>query len=509
MNRIIMTTDVHGQYTNDNFSFGTKCDYGLSVLSSKIQALRTEDTIVIDNGDFFQGSPLMTYYFKYHEFLNPAIKALNYINYDYYNFGNHDFNYGKEELINFIKHINAKVINQNVVIDGQGFPLCIHTFNDGMKVALIGITTDFVNVWEQAQNIKGIKILDSYQALKASIEEAKAQNVDLIVGVYHGGVEKDLETGTTFTSTTGENQGYKFCEDFDLDLLLTGHEHREFVCEINNIKVTQSANRAQSMIVVDFDQQGVNEPQLIKASDITDVDETLNELLSEELNVVNKWLDTPIATVVDGDYLIENPYQARIEKHRLFTLINHIMAQSANTTLSSCGLSVDATGFEQNITVRNVLATFPFSNTLQVFTTNGSTLKAYLENAMSFFVIEDHKIQINPKKITPKNELYNYEMVDGISYTADLSKPVGERIVSMSYQEQPIKANDQFDLVLTNYRASGTGGYSMVKDMEFKREIPLDFTDMFIDYLIDNTPIPIMDNRNIKLLLEASDEEIS
>ncbi len=507
MNRIIITTDVHGQYTNDNFSSGSKANYGLAILSSEINKLRDENTIVIDNGDFFQGSPLMTHYFKYHQFDNPAIKALNYINYDYYNFGNHDFNYGKDELVNFIDHIDAKLINQNISIDNYIPPLTIHTFNDGMKVAIIGITTDFVKVWEQDSNLAGITINDSYQVLKEKIKEARDANVDLVIGVYHGGVEKDLETGTTYTSTSGENQGYKFCEDLDLDILFTGHEHREFVVNINDIVVTQSANKAQSMIVLEFDQQQINSPQLIKASSLDSVDEGLNKLFSDEIKIVNEWLDQPICKVDGGDYLVKDPYLARIYKHPLFSFINQVIMDLTDADLSSCGLSVDATGFETQITVRNVLATFPFSNTLQVYVTNGKVLKAYLEQAMTFFVEGNGTIAINDTKINPKNELYNYEMVDGINYTADISKPFGERIISMTKDGQAIKDTDIFTIALTNYRASGTGGYGMIKDMKFKKELPLDFTDMFIDYLIDKQVINVIDNDNIFLTIGGNNEE--
>lgn len=66
-------------------------------------------------------------------------------------------------------------------------------------------------------------------------------------------------------------------------------------------------------------------------------------------------------------------------------------------------------------------------------------LKQYLEQSLTFFVLDDGKIKINPKKIEPKNELYNYEMIDGINYIADISKPQEERIISMTYNGEEIK----------------------------------------------------------------------
>lgn len=501
MNKIIITTDVHGQYTNDDFSFGKKCNYGLSILASAINDIRDENTIVIDNGDFFQGTPLMTYYFKYNKFDNPAIKVANYIGYDYYNFGNHDFNFGKDNLKYYIDNINANVLTQNISIDNYIPELTIHTFNDGMKVALIGITTDFVTVWEKEENLQGIEILDSYQVLKAKVSEARNKDVDLVVGVYHGGIEKDLETGSTYTSTTGENQGYKFCEDFDLDILITGHEHREIVSTINGVVVTQSSNKAQSMIVIEFDKEEIKTPQLIKASEINTNDDKLNELINTELERTSLWLDQPICKVINGDYLIKEPYSDRINKHPIFSFINQVMMDKAHTQLSSCSLSVEAIGFNEQITVRDVLATFPYANTLKVYEVSGKVLKRYLEHSLTFFVLdEEGNIIINPQKIEPKNELYNYEIIDGINYIADISKPPGERIVSMTYNGEEIKEDDIFSLCLTNYRASGTGGYDMIRDMKFIEELQVDFSDVLIDYLLDKKEIEVIDNNNIKLI---------
>ncbi len=55
----------------------------------------------------------------------------------------------------------------------------------------------------------------------------------------------------------------------------------------------------------------------------------------------------------------------------------------------------------------------------------------------------------------------------------------------MTYNGEEIKEDDTFSLCLTNYRAIGTGGYDMVKDMKFVEELQVDFSDVLIDYLLD------------------------
>jgi 2',3'-cyclic-nucleotide 2'-phosphodiesterase/3'-nucleotidase len=54
---------------------------------------------------------------------------------------------------------------------------------------------------------------------------------------------------------------------------------------------------------------------------------------------------------------------------------------------------------------------------------------------------------------------YNFDMVDGVAYSLDLGKPVGERVRNLTYQGQPVKPEQTFTLVLSTYRLRGGGGY--------------------------------------------------
>lgn len=497
MNKIIITTDIHGQYTNDNFANGEKTNYGLSVLAKKINEIRDENTILIDNGDFFQGSPLMTHYFKFHEYENPAITAINALDYNYYNFGNHDFNYGYKELTNFINRINAKVISTNVEIDGIKNTYQIHQFSNGQKIALIGITTDFVNIWEKSENLEKIIIKDSYQILQEQIKMIKEQElVDKIIVIYHGGIEKDLETGTIVTSTSGENQGFKFCENFDIDILITGHEHREFVGIINQTIVTQSKNRGQSAICITLNDDGSTVAEIIKAEECLGYDEQFNNLFNEDIKIVNGWLDSKIAEIEGGDLLIKDPYEARIHKHPIFDLIATIMHSNCDVDFTSCALPVDAKGFNHRITVRDVLATFPFENTLCIFSVTKGQIKRYLETAASFFVNIDGNVAIKKDKLEPKNEIYNYEVVSGLDYVINSKAQENHKVEKMYFKEE--KA--EYLIAMSNYRASGVGGYDVVKEMKFIKEIPEDWTNMIINYLLEHEKIGKLEKNCIKIL---------
>lgn len=110
------------------------------------------------------------------------------------------------------------------------------------------------------------------------------------------------------------------------------------------------------MIVIEFDRKETKTLQLIKVSEININDDKINDLIQMELDQTSLWLDQSICKVINGDYLIKDPYNDRINKHPIFSFINQVMKDKAHTQLSSCGLSIEAIGFNKQITVRDVLA---------------------------------------------------------------------------------------------------------------------------------------------------------
>ena len=94
---------------------------------------------------------------------------------------------------------------------------------NGLKVGLIGFTTDFINRWERPSNLENFTVSDTASAVKAVFDKVRP-NCDILIGIYHGGFEYDLDSHTEL-SKTSENIAYKICRDFDFDILLTGHQH--------------------------------------------------------------------------------------------------------------------------------------------------------------------------------------------------------------------------------------------------------------------------------------------
>ena len=90
-------------------------------------------------------------------------------------------------------------------------------------------------------------------------------------------------------------------------------------------------------------------------------------------------------------------------------------------------------------------------------------------------------------------------MLDGIEYEAKISNPLGSRIVSLTRNGKEINDEDEFNIVLNNYRASGGGNFFMMKEAPTVKEISSTMVDILANYIIKNKTIDFDEVHNIKI----------
>ncbi|MBW3216875.1 hypothetical protein KZC64_25295, partial [Salmonella enterica subsp. enterica serovar Javiana] len=114
----------------------------------------------------------------------------------------------------------------------------------------LGVTTHYITNWEQPHHIKDLQFEDALETTKKWVSYIrKHEKPDLLVVAYHGGVERDLQTGVPTEVLTGENQGYAMCHEIeDIDILLTGHQHREIAHTMaNGVTILQTGCNGNSV----------------------------------------------------------------------------------------------------------------------------------------------------------------------------------------------------------------------------------------------------------------------
>ena len=116
--RLLETTDLHANLLNFNyFSDSVDDKVGLVRTAALIRRARDEvvNSVLVDNGDLIQGSPLGDYMAKVQKLsagqVHPIYKAMNTLSYDVANIGNHEFNFGLPFLQEAINDANFPYIS--------------------------------------------------------------------------------------------------------------------------------------------------------------------------------------------------------------------------------------------------------------------------------------------------------------------------------------------------------------------------------------------------------------
>ncbi len=511
--RLLCTSDIHGKIMPLNYADNSLENKGLAIISNVIKDLKTARTIMIDVGDILQGSPLMYFHqLNRMNYENPIVTCFNHIGYDYFVPGNHDFNYGLEYLHEFIKKIEAKTLCSNI-FDNEGDLLFrndydIINYDGGPKIAIIGVTTQYIPNWENPINIKGLFFENAFSSARRIIKDIRDNGkADLVILAYHGGFERDLHSHEFFVNDTGENLGSKILEEISgIDCLITAHQHREISEKIGNTIVMQVGSSGSNVGMVDFEFAYDGKWNLIESK--TELVETSKyepdlqcvEKLSDIESACQVFLDKKIGNVVYDNLSVGDMFKARLNKHPIVTFINKVQLEASKAMVSGTSLPNSVTGFSKSITIRNVLSTYVYPNTLTVLEANGLQLRMILEKNAEYFICEDGIIKSNPRFSYPKVQHYNYDMFDGIEYIIDIDEPFGSRIKEIKYMGKTILDTDVFTLVVNSYRASGGGDFEEFKKLKIIREIPFDIAELLIDYIVKHQDIIVEDIKNIKIL---------
>ena len=508
---ILHTSDVHGYILPINYANNKPQNIGFSKLASLVKEYDKDHTILIDTGDTIQGSPMMHILQASDKTMpHPIAKTMNAMQYHYFIPGNHDFNFGQAYLNSFLSQLQATSLCANIHKNDKLYfeqPYTIHQTSDGIKIAIIGVTTEYIPNWEQPANIEGLSFHSVIDTLSTILPEVKKSKPHAIVVAYHGGFEKDLDTFEYTSKDTKENVGSSILETFpEIDVLLTGHQHRQLQQTVEQTIISQPGSKGQSISEIELTFDVTSEPKLdskkvrLRSTEDYPTSMTIENLVAKEEEITQNYLNTVIGRVNGPSMLIEDQFLARIEKHPIVSLINKIQMQTSGAMISCMSLANDSTGFNQEITVRNVFSTYPFPNTLSVLKISGKDLKLALEENAKYFTLIDGNITVSDAFSKPKEQHYNYDMFDGIDYTIKVSNKIGSRIVSLSRNGKAIKETDIFTLVLNNYRASGGGDFAIFRKLEVIKEIPKDVPILIIDYIKQVEEIVPNEQNNIHII---------
>lgn len=472
---VAATTDVHGRLRGwDYYADAPDSLRGLSRAATIVDSVRRAEpgrVVLVDAGDLLQGSPL-TYVAARIDTAapHPVIAAMNAMHYDAAALGNHEFNYGVATLTRALAQARFPFLAANAYRpDGRPAYAGSHIVTRaGVRIAIVGATNPGAMLWDR-DNLSGrLQIGDIIPAVAREVNAVRTR-ADAVVVVMHSGLGEPSSYDTTASGVASENVGARVAREVPgVDLIVLGHSHREVAdTVINGVTIVQPRNWATSVALatMGFVRNGdrwriwqtrgtlVRQAGHAEASEILAVTQRAHDAT---VRWVNQTLGTtPVAWRGDS---------ARVSDTPLIDFILDVERQVAGTDLASTaafdlGASLDA----GPITVAEVARLYPYDNTLRAVRITGRQLREYLEFSARYFrTVGSPEAALSP--IDPAIPGYNFDIVGGADYTIDLTRPVGERITRLEVKGQRVRDDDSFTMALNNYRQTGGGGYTMLRD---------------------------------------------
>jgi 2',3'-cyclic-nucleotide 2'-phosphodiesterase (5'-nucleotidase family) len=472
---VATTTDVHGRITAwDYYANRSEAIRGLTRAATIVDSVRAANpgrVILLDAGDLLQGNPLAYVAAKVsRDRANPIIAAMNAMQYDAAAIGNHEYNYGVPYLDSAVRQAKFPFLSANTYrVDPAGvhaYPPWTIVERAGIKVGIVGATTPGVMLWD-AENVRGrVRLGDIVPAVRDAAQEARRAGADIIIVTVHSGLNEPSSYDTVTTGVPSENVAARIASEVPgIDLVLYGHSHKEVRgSTIGKTLLIQPKNWATSVDVAHLVVSRVDgawrvterRSDLVQAAVHAESPAVLAATDAIHRETV-AYVTTPIGSTTER----WTADSARLKDTPLIDFMLETERKAAGSDLAStAAFSTEAAMGPGPITIAQVAQLYPYDNTLRAVRITGKQLRDYLEFSSRYY--KTIASPTSPLETEPDIPGYNFDIVSGVDYAIDVSKPVGLRVIKLEYKGVPVRDSDTFTMALNNYRQTGGGGYAML-----------------------------------------------
>src|SRR5687767_2234306 len=468
---VLGTTDIHGRIRGwDYYADSAEAGRGLTRAATVVDSIRAANpgrVLLLDAGDLLQGNPF-AYVAMKQDSVTQIIAAMNALRYDAMAIGNHEYNYGVPYLERAVSQATFPLLSANTYKpDGS------HKFRpwtiverQGVRVGIIGATTPGVMIWD-AENVRGrVRLGDIVDAVRKAAGEVGAAGADVVIVTVHAGLDEPASYDTAATGLPGENVSGRIAKDIPgIDLIVYGHSHKEQKgLHIGQTLLVQPRNWATSVGVARLTLSRTNSGWKVATSrgeTIPVRGRTEHPAILAASAATHRATVTYANTVIGTTPVTWRGDSARLKDTPIIDLILDVQMKATGADLSStAAFTLDAKLDSGEITVAEMAQLYPYDNTLRAIRITGRQLKDYLEYSSRFYT----GVANGRPTVDPQVPGYNFDIVAGATYALDLTKPIGSRVTSLMVKGRPVSDTDTFTLALNNYRQSGGGGFSMIKD---------------------------------------------
>ena len=477
---ILHSNDVHGALAG----------YALMpALKAQYEAAGAE-VYMVDAGDFSQGTVYVS-----SSLGASAVTMMNAAGYDIVTLGNHEFDFGYQQLKQNLNSAKFSVICANVYLDETGEtiyePTKMIETASGLKLGFFGMETPETATKVNPALITEISFStfdDLYASAQLAVDSLKEQEADLIIGLCHLGV--DAESAAN---------GYRSIDLYEkvpgIDFIIDGHSHTVMTSGENGEPIQSTGTKFANIGVVVID----NETKQIEGHYLMDTrglaeDPTVAAVAKGIIDTVDAAYNKPFATsevFLNGERDPGN----RTEETNLGDLITDAMVWKVRSTGGieeyydaplvgvTNGGGIRASIEAGDVTKKDINTVLPFGNTVAVIYTTGAELLEALE-ASTFSTPEaiggfpqTSGIEWVLDTTVPfdQGEVYTLNGKEG-SYYAPASI---KRVTIKSINGQPFDENAIYGVVTNNFCAAGGDTYNVLnrafsQGFGFDTGIPMD-----------------------------------
>ncbi|MEP4769652.1 MAG: bifunctional metallophosphatase/5'-nucleotidase [Roseibium sp.] len=457
-----------------------KCFGGTARLDTVIKDRRaaSNNSILVDGGDQFQGTLFYTYYKG-----KAAAEFMNQLGYDGMTVGNHEFDDGPEVLRGFMDAVDFPVLMSNADVSKEPkladvLKPSIVIERGGEKIGLIGLTPQDTD--ELASPGPNVTFSDPVAAVTREAEKLKADGVNKIIVLSHSGYKVDKmvaaeapgidvivggHSNTYLSNTSDRAQGpYPTMidgPDGTPTAVVQAYAYGKFLGELN----------------VTFDDNGViseaaGEPIIVdgQIAENTEIVARIKEL-AEPLDEIRQEIVAQAAAPIGADREVCRSQVCEMGVLVADAMLDRVKDQGVHIAIQNGG-GLRASIDQGEVTKGEVLTVLPFQNTLATFQLKGSDVIAALENGVS---------QV-------EEGAGRFAQVSGLKYTFDKSKPAGARVSDVMVQDgdafAAIDPDKVYGVVSNNYMRGGGDGYDIFETNGMKAyDFGPDLADVVSEYL--------------------------
>ena len=513
---VLGTSDTHGNvynwdyYLDREYDDSRHNDVGVAKLATLVNQVRDERrgraTLVLDAGDTIQGTPLATYYAKQEPITttgerHPMARAMNVLHYDAITLGNHEFNYGLPLLDLWIRQLGFPALAANAVDVRTGRPAfkpyLIKKVTPGpgaptLRVGILGLTNPGSAIWDRA-NVEGRLRFDDMIATAAKwVPVMRARGADIVLISAHGGDSGKSSYGDELPN---ENPSALIAEQVaGIDAILFGHAHLEiperFVTNTQTgaqVLTSEPSKWGQRLTRMDFTLSRANgrwrvdtkHATLLNTNTVGEDPRVLAAVRSQHAKTV-----AYVNRVVATSTVELSAAESRYRDTPILDFINRVQTETVTAALAGTQyaalpvLSI-AAPFSRTavfpagqVKIRDVAGLYIFDNTLEAVVLSGAEVRAYLEFSAKYFVTLAPDAPVDPATISdPAVPDYNDDVLSGVDYDIDISRPAGERITRLQIAGVDVAPDARFVVAVNNYRRSGGGNFpGIVKEQVYNAQ---------------------------------------